>query len=97
MARRPLRGLDRRALVDHLITGFSLFIKERCSEAELEISFARYEEEDGHIRVFPPDSLSETERERLREEIAEKSLDILIEDGVLILAAIYEPHQRGKW
>ena len=97
MARAVRQPVDRRSLADQYVTDFSLFIKKRCPEAHLEISFTRYEEEDAHIRVFPPETLSEKECERLGHEIAERSIDILLETGLLILAGVYEPQQRGKW
>jgi hypothetical protein len=97
MAKPLPLGTDRRTLADQYVTDFSVYIKDLCPGADLEISFVRYEEEDAHIRVFPPDSLSEEERETLDAQIAERSIDILLETGLLILAGVYEPHQRGKW
>ncbi|MBI2875443.1 MAG: hypothetical protein HYY20_01020 [Candidatus Tectomicrobia bacterium] len=63
----------------------------------MEISSIRYECEDAHIRVFPPPSLTDQEREALDFQLAQKSIDILLETGLLILAGLYEPCQRGKW
>lgn len=97
MAKPLSLGADRRTLADQYVTDFSLYIKDLCPDAGLEISFIRYEEEDAHIRVFPPDSLPEDELERLDTQIAERSIDILLETGLLILAGVYEPQQRGKW
>jgi hypothetical protein len=90
------RVVDRRDLVDHHVTSLSLLIKERCPEAEMEISFTRYEDEDAHIWVFPPETLGEAERDRLWHEIADKSLDILLESGVLILTGVFQPDQRSE-
>ena len=95
MAKRVRHEVDRRALVDQHVTALSLFIKDRCPDAELEITFTRYEEEDAHIWVFPPDTLPEAEREQLGHEIADKSIDILLEDGILVLAGVFEPDQRA--
>ena len=94
MARPIPVGTNHRALVDRQVTALSLFIKERCPQAELEISLTRYEEEEAHILVFPPDTLAEADREKLDAELAERSLDILLETGLLILAGVYERDQR---
>jgi hypothetical protein len=82
---------DYRNRLDSAVTAFSLFIRDLCPEAHLEISFVRYEDEDAHIWVTLPVSLMEEEREELANRIAEKSLDILLSDGFLIVAGIEEP------
>ena len=73
------------------MTAFSLFIRALCPEAQLEISLARYEDEDAHIWVTLPATLSAEEREHCANRMAEKSLDILLAEGLLILAGIEEP------
>jgi len=82
---------DYRTRLDATVTAFSLFIRDLCPEAQLEISFARYEDEDAHIWVTPPATLSAEEREHFANRMAEKSLDILLAEGFLILAGIEEP------
>jgi hypothetical protein len=82
---------DYRNRLDSAVTAFSLFIRDLCPEAHLEISFVHYEDEDAHIWVTLPVSLMEEEREELANRIAEKSLDILLSDGFLIVAGIEEP------
>jgi hypothetical protein len=80
-----------RARLDAAVTALSLFIHDLCPEARLEISFVRYEDEDAHIWISPPSTLSAEEREELANRVAEKSLDILLEEGFLILAGVQEP------
>jgi hypothetical protein len=82
---------DYRNRLDATVTAFSLFIRDLCPEARLEISFARYEEEDAHIWVSFPAPLSAEGQEHLANLMAEKSLDILLTEGFLILAGIEEP------
>jgi hypothetical protein len=84
------KSAEYRQRLDALVTAFSLFIRDLCPEAELDISFACYEDEDAHIRVLLPSVLSADEHEALANRIAEKSLDILLEEGFLILAGIEE-------
>jgi hypothetical protein len=81
---------DYRNRLDSAVTAFSLFIRDLCPEAQLEISFVRYEDEDAHIWVTLPATLTVDEREELANRLAEKSLDILLADGFLILAGIEE-------
>jgi hypothetical protein len=83
--------IDYRNRLDAAVTAFSLFIRDLCPEACLEISSVRYEDEDAHIWVSLPGSLMEKEREEFANRIAEKSLDILLADGFLIVAGVEEP------
>jgi hypothetical protein len=79
---------DYRSRLDTAVTAFSLFIRDLCPEAQLEISFVRYEEEDAHIWISLPGSLTEEERERIANRVAEYSLDLLIRAGVFVLAGV---------
>ena len=82
---------DHRSRLDAAVTAFSLFIRDLCPEAQLEISFVRYEDEDAHIWASLPSILSEQEQETIAYHIAEKSIDILLGEGLLILAGVEEP------
>ena len=81
---------DYRSRLDAAVTAFSLFIRDLCPEARLEISFVRYEDEDAHIWISLPATLTEAQQEDLANRIAEKSLDLLLAEGFLILAGIEE-------
>lgn len=85
---------DRKSLLDQHLTEATLFIKQQCPDAEVEVSQTSYEDEDAHILVFPPASFSEEAREKLADACAEKSIRILLETGLLILIGVYEPSQR---
>ena len=75
---------------DAAVTALSLFIRDLCLDAQLEVSFVRYEDEDAHIWVTLPPSLAADEREALANRLAERSLDILLMDGILILTGVDE-------
>ena len=74
--------------LDTAVTAFSLFIRDLCPEARMEISFTRYEDEDAHIWVSLPAHFTPEARENLANHLAEKSLDILLTEGFLILAGL---------
>ena len=61
-------------MLDHHLTEISLFIKKQCPKAVVEISLARYEDEDAYVLVFPPDTLSDKAREKLANACADKSV-----------------------
>jgi hypothetical protein len=79
---------DYRDRLDTAVTAFSRFICDLCPEARMEISFTRYEDEDAHIWVSLPANFTIEERENLANHFAEKSLDILLAEGFLILAGL---------
>ena len=87
---------DYRTRLDVAVTAFSVFIHDLCPDAHLEISFARYEDEDAHIWVTVPSRLSPDKREALANRMAERSLDVLLEDGLCILAGVDEPTERRE-
>jgi hypothetical protein len=82
---------DYRNRLDSAVTAFILSIRDLSPEAQLEVSFVRYEDEDAHIWVTLPATLTVDEREELANRLAEKSLDILLTEGLLILVGIEEP------
>ena len=44
----------RHTLVSHYLTEVSLLAKALCPEAQVEVTTERYEDEDGHVRIYPP-------------------------------------------
>jgi hypothetical protein len=90
MGQNPQTLGDYRDRLDATVTAFSLFIRDLCPEARIEISFTRYEDEDAHIWVSLPSNLTPEAREDLANRLAEKSLDFLLAEGFLILAGIEE-------
>ena len=54
MAQTILTLPDYRARLDAAVTDLSLFIRELYPEAQMEVSFVRYEDEDAHIWVSLP-------------------------------------------
>lgn len=82
---------ERRTLVSQYLTAVSLFAQALCPEARVEATTERYEDEDGHVRLYPPAGLSQRHIADLEGKIAERCVDILVETGVFLCAAIYEP------
>ena len=44
----------RRTLVGQYLTEVSLLAKALCPEAHVEATTESYEDEDGHVRIYPP-------------------------------------------
>ena len=93
MEPRPKRD-DRQALLDAKLTELALYAKEICPEAAVEASTTQYEDEDGHVEIFPPSMLPETEEERIELALAGRAAEIFEETGLYILCAVLDPTAR---
>ena len=49
-----------------------------------------FENEDGHVCVYPPTGLREEEIADIEEKLADRCVDILVEKGVFICSAVYD-------
>ena len=85
---------DRRQILDATLTELSLYAKELCPEAVVEVSTVRYEDEDGHVEVFPPPTLSEEEEERIELALAARAADVFASTGLYVLCAVLDPTAR---
>lgn len=90
----PADRQDRRSVVDAKLTELALYAKALCPDAVVEISTIQYEDEDGHVEVFPPPTLPEAEEERIELAIAAKAADIFEDTGVYIACAVLDPTVR---
>lgn len=81
---------DRRSLLDSKLTELGLYAKELCPDARVEMSTIRYEDEDGHVTLFPPPSLAEEEVERVELALAARAGEIFDETGLFILCAAFD-------
>jgi len=94
MPERAPTATDRTALLEQYVTELCRLAKELFPAAVVEVLFTRYEDEDAHVVVFLPGSTSETDMDKLGEVLTRRSVEILLETGLLILAGVYEAAQR---
>jgi hypothetical protein len=87
----PLLRSERRVMVDKYLTEITLFVKALCPEVKIEATMESFEDEDGHVRIYPPAGLNERQIEALEGKVADRCVDILIDAGVFLCAAVYEP------
>jgi hypothetical protein len=77
--------------IDSVLTEFSLFVKELCPEASVEITRTIYEDEDANIFVRPPAQWTAEECDALEERLSQRSIEILLQTGYHILIGVFEP------
>lgn len=76
--------------IDHILTEFSLFVKELCPEASVEVTKTIYEDEDANILVRPPVAWTAEACDTLEERLSERSVDVLLQSGYHILVGVFE-------
>ncbi len=54
---KSMSSSERKTLVDLYLTELSLLAKRLCPEAKIEATTEAFEDEDGHVRVYPPAGL----------------------------------------
>jgi len=67
-----------------------LLAKRLCPEARIEATTEVFEDEDGHVRIYPPAGLREGEIADLEGKLADRCVEILVENGVFICSAVYD-------
>ena len=87
---RAAHSDTKEGLLDHKLRELTLWVKELSADASIEISFERYEDEDAHVRIYPPLGLSPEEVQQLELALGQRCTDILLETGVFIVAAVYD-------
>jgi len=96
MSERTPTAPDRTGLVDYYISELSRLAKDHYPQAAIEVLSTLYEDEDAHLVVFLPEGACESEIEKLRETLTQRSTEILLDTGFLILVGVYELSQQHK-
>ena len=65
-----------------MLTELSLLAKQFCRDARVEATTEGFEDEDGHVRIYPPAGMREKEIEEIEGKVADRCVDILVEKGI---------------
>jgi hypothetical protein len=76
-------------LLDQKLTELALLSLRLCSEARVEVTTRRDEDEDGRLKVLPPPDMSEAAEEKLEEALTEGCVNILEQTELFILCAVF--------
>lgn len=87
---KAARSDTKEGLLEHKLRELTLLVKELNSDSRIEISFEQHEDEDAHVRIYPPAGLSPDEVQRLELMLGQRCTDILRETGLFILSAVYD-------
>jgi hypothetical protein len=81
---------NRRAVLDAKLAELVLFARQLFPSARVEASTITYEDEDGHVDVFPPAGLSDEEEDRLELTLAARAGEIFDDTGLCIVCAVLD-------
>ena len=86
----PRKHPNRQELLETKLSELTDLIKDFSPEAQVEIAFEHYEDEDASIDIYPPPSLPTTEVLTLERMFGERCNDILVETGLFIIGAVQD-------
>ena len=87
MARKQTTA-SQQELLENILSTLSALIQELCPEAEIDITFEQYEDEDAHIYIHPPPTLAAEKVEHLELTVGEHCNEILLDTGLFIVSAV---------
>jgi hypothetical protein len=87
MARKQTTA-SQQQLLDQTLAHLTATIKDLSPQAEVEITFEQYEDEDAHVYVHPPADMTAEEIDRLEAAIGERCNEMLLDTGLFIVSAV---------
>ena len=87
MARKPTTA-SQQQLLEQTLSNLTAMIKDLSPQAEVEITFEQYEDEDAHVYVHPPPDMAAEEVDRLEVAIGEHCNEMLLDTGLFIISAV---------
>ena len=87
MARKQTTA-SQQQLLERTLSTLTAFIQDLSPQAEIEITFEQYDDEDAHIAVRLPPTLASEDVEHLEMNLGERCNDILLETGLFIVGAV---------
>ena len=87
---KTMSSSERKNLVDNSLTELSLLAKRLCPDARIEATTEVFEDEDGHVRIYPPAGMREEDIADIEGKLADRCVDILVEKGIFICSAVYD-------
>lgn len=87
MARKQTTA-SQEQLLDQSLANLTAAIKDLSPQAEVEITFEQYEDEDAHVYIHPPADMTEEEVDRLEVAVGEHCNEMLLNTGLFIISAV---------
>ncbi len=86
----PRKRPNKQELLEAKLSELTDLVKDLSPQAQVEIAFEHYEDEDASIDIYPPSSLQAEEVLRLEQALGERCNDILLDTGLFIIGAVQD-------
>ena len=87
MARKPTTA-NQQQLIEQSLSNLTAMIQDLLPQAEVEITFEQYEDEDAHVYIHPPADMTAEEVDRLEVAVGEHCNEMLLDTGLFIISAV---------
>jgi hypothetical protein len=87
MARKQTTA-NQRQLLERTLSDLAALITDLAPQAQVEMTFEQYEDEDAHVYVHPHQAMTAEEIEHLGLTVGEHCNDILLDTGLFIVSAV---------
>jgi hypothetical protein len=87
MARKQTTA-SQRQLLESTLSTLATWITDLAPQAQVEMTFEQYEDEDAHVYVHPPRDMPAEGVERLELTIGERCNELLLDTGLFIVSAV---------
>ena len=87
MARKPTT-VNQQQLLEQTLSNLTALIQDLSPQAEVEITYEQYEDEDAHIYIHPPADMTNEDVDQLEMAVGEHCNEILLDTGLFIVSAV---------
>jgi hypothetical protein len=79
---------SQRQLLERQLSHLAALIQDLAPQAQVEMTFEQYEDEDAHVYISPPQAMPAEAVERLELAVGERCNEILLDTGLFIVGAV---------
>ncbi|MGH8072220.1 MAG: hypothetical protein ACRERE_44710 [Candidatus Entotheonellia bacterium] len=87
MARKQTTA-SQRQLLESTLSSLATLSTDLAPQAQVEMTFEQYEDEDAHVYVHPPRDMTVEDIERLELTLGERCNELLLDTGLFIVSAV---------
>ena len=87
MARKPTTA-NYQQLLEQSLSHLTALIQDLSPQAEVEITYEQYEDEDAHVYIHLPTVMTIEEIDQLEMAVGEHCNEMLLDNGLFIISAV---------
>ena len=87
MARKTTTA-NQQHFLEQALSQLAAMIQDLSPQAEVEITYEQYEDEDAHVYIHPPADMTSEAIDHLEAAVGERCNEMLLETGLFIISAV---------